>query len=398
MAYKKFLGKTILLLTGILIISFTYVWAIAGKDPSTIKNDIRPNREKLTSKKTTTKHSSDSEGDKPAEKVYKNIKVFKGLPASRLIPTMRFIEASLGTNCRGCHVYDKTKGWEFDSDKKSGKKKARKMIEMMNDINEHHFMGHQEVTCFTCHHGNLNPETVPALLKLPLKREDRNEKDITVPNRLNTVGEIIAKYVKAIGGKEAFQKITSLTFEGTTLNEDGKEMPITIYQKAPDKILTIGQNHWGEYSRGFNGKIGWFKSGQRQDEIKGDDLNLMKDAAQFYRDINFDKDFTNLRFSDVVIVDKDTAYEVKGSLSQYLSYKLYFDVNSGLLIRKIQYNQTPLGDIQVQTDYSDYKNVDGVLIPFTVHTAGYDFNQTMNFNKISANAEIADNKFDMPSK
>ena len=230
------------------------------------------------------------------------------------------------------------------------------------------------------------------------EREDRNEKDITVPNRLNTVGEIIAKYIKAIGGKEAFQKITSLTFEGTTLNEDGKETPITIYQKAPDKILTVGQNHWGEYSRGFNGEVGWFKSGQRQDEIKGDDLNLLKDAAQFYRDISFEKDFTNLRFSDVVIVDKDTAYEVKGSLSQYLSYKLYFDVNSGLLIRKIQYNQTPLGNIQVQTDYNDYKNVDGVLIPFTVHTAGYDFNQTMNFNKISANAEIADNKFDMPTK
>ncbi len=398
MANKKSLGKIFLLLTGILVISFSYGWAVTGKSSSGIKNDLNSGKENMSSKKGTIKLFSSSEGEKPAEKVYKNIKVFKGLPASRLIPTMRFIEAALGTNCDDCHVHDKTKGWEFDSDKKSGKKKARKMIEMMNDINKHHFMGHQEVTCFTCHHGQLNPPTVPALLKLPLKPEDRNDKDIIVANRLNTAGEIVAKYVKGIGGKEAFQKITSLKFEGTTLNEDGKEMPLTIYQKAPDKILTIGQNHWGEFSRGFNGEVGWFKAGQREDEIKGDDLNLLKDAAEFYRSINIEKDYSNLRFSNVVVVDGDTAYEVKGSRSEYLSDKLYFDVNTGLLIRKIQYNQTPLGDIQVQTDYKDYKNVDGVLIPFTVHTAGYDFNQTMNFNKIAANTEIADKMLEMPAK
>ncbi|MHB8580559.1 MAG: c-type cytochrome [Ignavibacteriaceae bacterium] len=398
MANKKSLGKIFLLLTGILVISISYGWAISGKSSSRIGKDIHSRKENLNTKKSAMKLYSPSGGEKPAEKVYKNIKVFKGLPVSRLIPTMRFIEAALGTNCGNCHVHDKTKGWEFDSDKKPGKKKARKMIEMMNDINEHHFMGHQEVTCFTCHNGQLNPETVPALLKLPLKREDRNDKDIIVANRLNTAGEIVAKYVKAIGGKEAFQKIASLKFEGTTLNEDGKETPITIYQKAPDKILTIGQNHWGEFSRGFNGEAGWFKAGQSEDSIKGDDLNLLKDAAEFYRNINIDKDYSKLRFSNVVVVDGDTAYEVKGSLTQYLSDKLYFDVNTGLLIRKIQYNQTPLGDIQVQTDYKDYKNVDGVLIPYTLHTAGYDFNQTMSYSNITANTEIADKMFDMPAK
>ncbi len=398
MANKKSLGKIFLLLTGILVISFSYGWAVTSKSSGGIKNDSHSGKENLTSKKNTLMLYSPSEGEKPAEKVYKNIKVFKGMPASRLIPTMRFIEASLGTNCSDCHVHSQIKGWEFDSDKKAGKKKARKMVEMMNDINEHHFMGHQEVTCFTCHNGQLNPETVPALLKLPLKKEDKNEKDIIVANRLNTAEEIISKYVKAVGGKEAFQKITSLKFEGTTLNEDGKEMPLTIYQKAPDKILTIGQNHWGEFSRGFNGEVGWFKAGQREDEIKGDDLNLLKDAAEFYRNINIEKDYSKLRLSDIVVVDSDTAYEVKGSLSKYLSDKLFFDVNTGLLIRKIQYNQTPLGNIQVQTDYKDYKNVDGVLIPFTVHTAGYDFNQTINYSNITANTEIADKMFEMPAK
>jgi len=396
MTYRKSLGKLFFFLSALLIVSFSY--GFGGKNSGLVKNANRSGSENLSSEKKLLKVYSPSEGEKPAEEVYKNIKVFKGLPASRLIPTMHFIEASLGADCGDCHVHDKVKGWEFDSDAKSGKKKARKMIEMMNDINEHHFMGHQEVTCFTCHHGELNPQTVPALLTLPLKREERNDEDIKVANRLNTADEIIAKYLKAIGGKEAYQKITSLKFEGNTLNEEGKEMPVTIYQKAPNKLLAVTQNHWGEFSRGYNGEIGWFKAGPRENKVEGDDLNLLKDASEFYRSINIDKDYTNLKLNDVVVIDGDTAYEVKGTLSDYLIDKLFFDVNTGLLIRKIEYDKTPLGNLQVQTDYKDYKNVDGVLIPFTVHTAGYETNQTTNFTNITANAEIADNLFDMPAK
>ncbi len=395
MVYKKSSGKLFLFLSGLLIISLSY--GFGGKNLNELKHK-ESSKENLSLKNKTLKIYSPSVGEKPAEEVYKNIKVFKGLPASRLLPTMHFIEASLGADCGDCHVHDKVKGWEFDSDAKPGKKKARKMIEMMNDINEHHFMGHQEVTCYTCHRGKFNPQTVPALLTLPLKTEERKDEDIKVANRLNTAGDIIAKYLKAIGGKDAYQKITSLKFEGSTLNEEGKEMPVTIYQKAPDKLLMVTQNHWGELSRGYNGEIGWFKAGQREDKVDGDNLNLLKDAAEFYKNINIDKDYSNLRLSDIVVVDGDTAYEVKGTLSAYLNDKLYFDVNTGLLIRRIEYDNTPLGNLQVQTDYKDYRNVDGVLIPFTVHTAGYETNQTTNFTNITANREIADNIFDMPAK
>ncbi len=390
MVNKKALTKFIYLLTGILIISLSYGTAAGSKSASkVIKKAYIPS--------DTAKENQAAGQEKRAEDVYKNIKVFKGMPASRLIPTMKFIEASLGANCGSCHVHDKVKGWEFDSDAKSGKKKARKMVEMMDDINQHHFMGHQEVTCYTCHGGHFNPAKVPALLTLSLKREE-NQKDIKVANRLNTAEEIIAKYVKAIGGKEAFKKITTLKYEGTMLDESGKTSPVTEYKKAPNKILTISQNHWGEFTIGYNGEAGWYKSGPREDKVEGDDLAQLKDQAEFYKNIDIEKNYSKLRLSDVVMVDGDTAYEVKGSLSEYLSDKLYFDVSSGLLIRKIQYDNTPLGSLQEQTDYKNYKEVDGVMLPTEVIKTGYDYNQRITYSSIKANEETADKIFDQPAQ
>ena len=390
MVNKRTSAKIFILLSSFLIISLSYGLTKSGR--------VNEAKNKISTVKETIKTNPPAGQEKLAEDVYKNIKVFKGLPASRIIPTMRFIEASLGTNCGSCHVHDKVKGWEFDSDAKPGKKKARKMVEMMNDINQHHFMGHQEVTCFTCHGGKLNPEKVPALLTLPLKREEENQKDIKVANRLNTPEEIIAKYIKAIGGKDSYEKITSLKFEGTAQDERGQGSPITVYQKAPNKILTISHNHLGETTVGFNGEEGWYKSGPREDKVEGDDLSQLKDAAEFYKNINIEKDYTKLRLSDIVVVDGDTTYEIKGTLSQYLSDKLYFDVNSGLLIRKIQYDQTPLGNLQVQTDYKDYKEVDGVMIPTEVQKSGYDYNQKITYSNIKANEETADKLFDQPAQ
>ena len=80
-------------------------------------------------------------GRKMAEEAYKNIQVFKGVPADQVIPAMQFISASLGVDCEHCHVER-----AFDKDDKKPKQTARKMIQMMFAINKDNFNGHREVT------------------------------------------------------------------------------------------------------------------------------------------------------------------------------------------------------------------------------------------------------------
>ena len=98
---------------------------------------------------------------KLAEQQFKNIKVFKGIPADQVIPAMEFITASLGVECEFCHVRQEH-GMAFDKDDKKPKEVARKMIEMMTAINKDNFEGKREVTCNTCHHGAAHPVGHPA--------------------------------------------------------------------------------------------------------------------------------------------------------------------------------------------------------------------------------------------
>lgn len=94
---------------------------------------------------------------RPAETVYKNIQLFKGLPAEELVPAMNFIAGSLGVDCDYCHEEN------FEADKLPAKGKAREMIQMVRRLNEEDFHAKTEITCFTCHRGHAIPSGLPAL-------------------------------------------------------------------------------------------------------------------------------------------------------------------------------------------------------------------------------------------
>lgn len=93
---------------------------------------------------------------KPAGEVFKNVKVLKNLPSNELIPTMRGFTKALGVNCGFCH-----KEGAFDSDELPHKRMARKMLQMVQQINSTTFDGKARVSCWTCHAGHQEPQHVP---------------------------------------------------------------------------------------------------------------------------------------------------------------------------------------------------------------------------------------------
>lgn len=88
------------------------------------------------------------------ENKFKNIKVLKGIPADRLESIMFAFRASLGVDCTHCHIKDQ---WEKDA--RETKQVARKMIQMTRDINKQYVEGLGRVTCFTCHRGQVKPQS-----------------------------------------------------------------------------------------------------------------------------------------------------------------------------------------------------------------------------------------------
>jgi hypothetical protein len=97
---------------------------------------------------------------KPAEEVYKNIKVLKGLPAPRLQAVMMGFTKSLGVQCGHCHV--QTQGqFEWEKDDLPAKEMARTMLKMARNINQENFGGNAPVSCWTCHRGQTKPQSSP---------------------------------------------------------------------------------------------------------------------------------------------------------------------------------------------------------------------------------------------
>lgn len=109
--------------------------------------------------------------NKPAEEVFKNIQLLKGMPAARLLRVMEIGYArSLGVNCTHCHV-----AGQWEKDDKPTKQIARDMIVMVRGINNDYLKKIKNlksetptVNCTTCHRGQIKPElNLPAVTPKP---------------------------------------------------------------------------------------------------------------------------------------------------------------------------------------------------------------------------------------
>ena len=163
-----------------------------------------------------------STSTKLAEEEYKNIQALKGIPAEQVIPSMQFIAASLGVECEFCHVAHAN-----EKDDKKPKVTARKMINMMMAINKDNFEGHREVTCYSCHRGSTNPVGTPIITDEEAKpRAEEGKKSGETKVSLPSADQLLDKYLSAIGGTDALQKITSRVQKGTLTAFGGQHFAV----------------------------------------------------------------------------------------------------------------------------------------------------------------------------
>ncbi|HEU5402405.1 MAG TPA: c-type cytochrome [Terriglobales bacterium] len=332
-----------------------------------------------------------SDTAKTAEQQFKNIQVLKGIPADQLIPTMQFITASLNVECTFCHVER-----EFQKDDKKPKQIARKMMQMQMAINANNFEGHQQVTCNTCHRGSTNPVSVPEITEggpRPPMGEEADEAKMTLPS----AEQVVEKYVSAIGGKSAIGKLTSLSEKGTMSGFGGHQMPIEIYTKAPGDRVSIAHMPMGESVTAVNHQGGWLGMGNRPPrEMSTADANGYRLEAAFALAPNLDQVFEKLRVVKTEkIGDRDTLLVI-GMRQEEPPVRMNFDQQSGLLVRLTRYTQTALGRNPVQIDFGDYREIDGVTIPYRWTLGRPNGSFSIQVEQAQANVPIDDAKFAKP--
>jgi outer membrane lipoprotein-sorting protein len=331
-------------------------------------------------------------GQKLAEEQFKNIQALKGIPADQLIPAMQFISASLGVDCEFCHVHEK-----MDSDDKKPKKTARQMITMMLEIDKTNFEGRLEVTCYTCHRGAAMPVSIPAIKDEEMAGPGAPGKKQAENAALPKPEELLDKYLAAVGGAAAVEKITSRVQKGKLMAFGGQSFPAEVYSKAPDKRISVMHLKDGESVTAFDGQRGWLSVPGRPAHMMSASENVSARLdADLYFPVHVKTLYSKFKVERGEKIDGRDTYVVEGREEGRPPLQLYFDTQTGLLLRLVRYSQSPLGLNPTQVDYADYRDVEGVNVPFrwTVSRPGNRF--TIQVEEIKQNVPVDDAKFTAP--
>lgn len=329
--------------------------------------------------------------EKTIDQVQKNIKVLSGIPQGQLLPMMNLMAASLGVRCNYCHVNNSGQ-WDYAADDKKEKNSAREMITMTMGINKTNFGGRLEVACYTCHKGRSSPLSVPALpLPQPPPRPQGGAGGPGGPRPQGTAGapgaaartappqptadDILNKYIAAIGGQAALDKLKTRTMKGTYAAANGESAAFEVDQAAPEKFhlaITLPQ---GKMERSFDGAVGWERGPRGVSELGGQMLVDMKGAFSMFSNVKLKEQFTRMSVRKDKLNDRDV-FMIAATRVDGKRERLYFDAESGLLLRRSSSVQTPIGVVPQEMSFEDYRDVDGVKVPFAISILTVDQGST----------------------
>jgi hypothetical protein len=344
--------------------------------------------------------------DRPrlAEEVFKNVQVLKGIPVNQFMETMGFFSASLGADCTFCHVTESGGSWEKYADDNQHKRTARGMVTMVNAINRDSFGGRQVVTCYTCHRGGDRPKVTPSLAALygtppPDEPDDAVE---TVPGG-PTAAQVLDNYIRAVGGPTRLANLRSIVGKGTyTSYGDPEKRSVEVLALAPGRRAVIVHSPDGDSRTIVNGINAWIAAPMTQRPVpvlalSGGDLDAAKLDAELSFPARIKQLFTRWRVGASATIDDRDVEVVQGSTPGRAPAMFFFDKESGLLVRVVRYADSPVGRIPMQTDYADYREVNGVKIPFRISDTWLDGRSTTELSDVQINVSVASSAFVKPT-
>ena len=337
-----------------------------------------------------------------AETVFKNIQVLKGIPVDEFMGTMGLFAAALSADCSECHTGAGTDDpkWEEDTPKK---RTARRMIQMMQAINKDNFNGRQQVTCWTCHRGVRTPTVTRTL-------DSMYGEPILEPSDLVTratsgepsADEIFDKYIKALGGADKLAALKSYTAKGSSIpfGDVGKGYATEVYAQAPNKLVTLVHQEEGDMARSFDGTTGYFLlplTVVEEYPWTGGALEGAKLDAEMAFPGGIKNYLTNWRVGFTQQVNDKDVRVVQGTGANGLIATFYFDKESGLLLRMQRYFNSPVGRVPIQMDFSDYRAVAGVMMPFKYSYSWLSGRDEFTITDVQPNVAIDAAKFAKPT-
>jgi len=344
--------------------------------------------------------SSSSPALQKAEEAYSNIQVLKGIPAEHVIPNMDFFAASLGVSCEYCHVAAR------DKDDKPPKETTRRMIQMVRALNKDNFGGRSQITCFTCHRGSTSPVAGTPDLADASFQPPAPDRPGGNPGGQEAAGpaadQLLDKYVQALGGMEAIKKISTRIVKATVTDSTGQSVGMEVISKAPDRGISVTHQGKVDVIAAYDGDSGWRRAGaglpnNQVRDIRTYELDDIRFRDQLYFVTHLKEVLSQLRTVRSEKVADQDAYVVRGTAWSRVPVRLYFDKNTGNLIRIVYFEEFELGQIPTQIDLADYRDADGAKFPYRWTIAQPASYQSVRIDQVQQNVVVDDSKFSKPA-
>lgn len=339
-----------------------------------------------------------------SDQFFKNVQVLKGIPVNEFMATMGFFSASLGYSCENCHNGNTWENYINDTPKK---RTARGMVAMVTTINKNFFGGRQVVTCYSCHHGGDHPKITPDLTALYSPPSEEADDVVKTSTAGPSADQIFEQYTKALGGAQRIASLTSYSAKGSSIGYglDADKQAVEIYAKAsPAERTTIVHNFAGFSINTYDGNAGWMAGPQIAGPnlpvpvltLAGEDLEGARLDAEFFFPGRAKQAIGQWRAGLPVEIDDHDVQVVQGTSAGGVMATLYFDAESHLLLRSVRYTNSPVGRIPTRVDYSDYRDVAGVKMPFKWTVTWLDGRETFELTDVQPNVVIDAAKFGKP--
>ena len=359
-----------------------------------------------------------------SDQVFKNVQALKGIPVDEFLGTMGIMAASLQFDCSDCHVNAGTANvdWAADTPRKIT---ARRMVNMVAAINQANFGGRQLVTCWTCHRNRDKPLVTPTMATIYGTPTVEPDDVVTQFPGLDPPQMILDKYIQASGGAQRLAALTSISAKGTAVGFGGLGGggSVEIVAKAPDKRATIilfkAETNRGDQIRTYDGRTGWVRTPLNvvgEFQLVGSDLDGARVDAQLSFPGQIKNILTNLKSgppTTITDLPAPTSQSsvlqgavgnqshlvdvVQGTGPRGLLVTLYFDQQTGLLLRELRYGLSPIGRVPTQIDFADYRDVNGIKLPFRITYAWLDGRDAIVLSEVQTNVPVDEAKFGRPA-
>jgi hypothetical protein len=359
-----------------------------------------------------------------SDQVFKNVQVLKGIPVDEFLGTMGIMAASLQFDCSDCHVNAGTANvdWAADTPRKI---MARRMVSMVAAINQTNFGGRQLVTCWTCHRNRDRPLVTPTLATIYGMPTIEPDDVVTQFPGADSPESILDRFIQASGGAQRLAALTSISAKGISVSFGGfgGNGAVEIVAKAPDKRATIilfkAETNRGDQIRTYDGSAGWVRTPLNvvgEYPLIGSDLDGARVDAQLSFPGQIKSILTNLKSGPpTTIIDlpaptsQSSALQggvgnqshvvdvVQGTGPRGLLVTLFFDQQTGLLLRELRFGLSPIGRVPTQIDFGDYRDVNGMKLPFRMTFAWLDGRDAIVLDEIRTNVPVDEGKFGRPA-